>query len=312
MGADVSYVVTVYNKTAFLPLVVEGLRRQDGAFAREFVFVDDRSTDGSVEMLRALTADLPNTTIIEQTVNGGPARAINAGFAAATGRWIKALDGDDVLVPNATAVLLAAAQSAAAGLAYGQPVAYGQDAGYDELLSAVEGWRDGEPRGVTVFDDHLPESLGQSRMNPSCWLAERELVLRSGGADERVFIQDYSLELRMAAEGARFVRVANPIFLWLDEVSARLSGNERQILHDCNLAVANLFRDRSHLAGRYGNQAARRVLGRAWHWARRREGKGVGSGAFLRYLKARLGLWRVADLQASCRDFGGPIRRPSA
>ena len=49
----VSYVVTVYNKAPYLPFLLDGLARQQGGFAREFVFVDDGSSDGSLEALNA-------------------------------------------------------------------------------------------------------------------------------------------------------------------------------------------------------------------------------------------------------------------
>ena len=49
---SVSYVVTIYNKTAALPFLVAGLAAQEGDFEREFIFVDDGSTDGSVPLLR--------------------------------------------------------------------------------------------------------------------------------------------------------------------------------------------------------------------------------------------------------------------
>ncbi|MEW5729772.1 MAG: glycosyltransferase family 2 protein [Pseudomonadota bacterium] len=309
MANRVSFIVTVYNKAEFLPQVIEGLRRQQGDFDREFIFVDDGSTDGSPELIRRLGGDLPNLAVIEQP-NGGPARAMNVGLRAAAGDWIKGLDGDDILLPNATQLLLRACRQGGRGLAYGAPVAVGALAPYDRMLEAVEGWRTDEPRIVARFDDHLPHSLQQSRMNPSCWLAARDLVTAAGGADERVFIQDYSLELRMAAQGRPFVQLANPIFLWRQETEGRVSGNKRQILHDCNLAVAYLFIDRPDLFARYGRLAALRTLGRAWHWSRRHEGCGVVSGAFLRRAKAYLRLASVADIEASCADFGEPVRRP--
>ena len=70
----VSYVVTVYNKETALPFVIAGLYAQEGDFEREFIFVDDESSDGSVDVVRALTRDWANVTIVEQK-NGGPATA---------------------------------------------------------------------------------------------------------------------------------------------------------------------------------------------------------------------------------------------
>ena len=114
----VSYVVTVYNKAPYLPYVVEGLTSQLGEFEREFIFVNDGSSDGSLVVLRRLTAGLSDCRIIEQP-NRGPAIALNAGLDAARGDLIKTLDGDDMLTPRATVALLDALHTTEAGLAFG-------------------------------------------------------------------------------------------------------------------------------------------------------------------------------------------------
>ena len=61
----VSFIVTVYNKREFLPRVLAALAAQSGDFGREYVFVDDGSTDGSLAYLRAATAGWPQCRIIE-------------------------------------------------------------------------------------------------------------------------------------------------------------------------------------------------------------------------------------------------------
>lgn len=49
---DISYVITVYNKAPFLEAMLLSLGNQSGDFSREFIFVDDGSTDKSVEIIR--------------------------------------------------------------------------------------------------------------------------------------------------------------------------------------------------------------------------------------------------------------------
>ena len=71
----VSYVVPVFNKSRWLPAVLAALKNQRGDFAREYIFVDDGSTDDSLAVLRALTRDWPDTVVVAQA---------NAGSAAAT------------------------------------------------------------------------------------------------------------------------------------------------------------------------------------------------------------------------------------
>ena len=52
----VSYVATLFNKRAFLPYVIAGLAAQTGDFDRQYIFVDDGSSDDTVDVLRDLVA----------------------------------------------------------------------------------------------------------------------------------------------------------------------------------------------------------------------------------------------------------------
>ena len=103
----VSYVVPVFNKSRWLPAVLAALKNQRGDFAREYIFVDDGSTDDSLAVLRALTRDWPDTVVVAQA-NAGSAAATNAGIERARLPYIKFCDADDLLAADATRVLLAA------------------------------------------------------------------------------------------------------------------------------------------------------------------------------------------------------------
>jgi glycosyltransferase involved in cell wall biosynthesis len=296
----VSYVVTIYNKASVLPFLVAGLAAQDGDFAREIIFVDDGSTDDSAARLRELTAGWHNTTIVSQP-NAGPAPAFNAGVRRACGDFIKPVDGDDLLLPWATRRLLEAIEVT------GCPVAFGpQEARYDtsavpaEVLAA---WRH-ETGPVERLDDALRRSLHRAQTNPSAWLARADIVRRSGGCDELVFIQDYSIELRLAALGP-FARLTEPVFLAPRANPGRLSDNQAQILHDMNLALAYFIAERRDLPRDLARLGFVRAAARAWAWARRRGGKGFASPEFRLVSAARLGLLAPTpgNLRATCAPF---------
>ena len=78
----VSFLVPVYNKAPHLPAVLRQIARQTGDYPRQYVFVDDGSTDGSLEIVRELTADWDNTVIHGQS-NKGSAGATNASISLA-------------------------------------------------------------------------------------------------------------------------------------------------------------------------------------------------------------------------------------
>lgn len=305
----VSYVVTVFNKAAYLPAVIEGLRRQEGEFEREFIFVDDGSTDDSVSIIEREAADLPNVIVMTQK-NAGPSWALNAGFARARLPCVKGLDGDDVLVPRATTLLLEALDGTGCPVVYGSHLTYrpGQDPfagdGKAQALAAEP------PPAMRV--DHPLDRLVRGHLfgNPSSWLARCDLLLAAGGCDPAVFIQDVSITLRMAARGA-FAVLDYPVFLSPLEEETRLSGNQMQILHDINRAYANFFAEHAHLPEAMRRHASKRLTGRAWKWAKRQRGAGLMSPDFRRHLLCLLGFGDpVALMDASCRSFVGDIRVP--
>jgi len=306
---SVSYVVTVYNKVPVLPFLVAGLGAQEGDFDREFIFVDDGSTDDSRAVLRALTAGWSDVTIVGQA-NAGPAPALNAGFRRARGDYVKPMDADDLLLPWATRRLLEAIETAGCAVAFGP-----HSPTYDlaaEPAATLALWQH-EPHPIERCDDALRRSLYRAQTNPSAWLARAETVQRSGGCDERVFIQDYSVELRLAAQGA-FARLHEPVFLSPAAIPGRLSDNQAQILHDVNLALAHFIAERPGLPRDLARLGFVRAATRAWAWARRHGGKTARSREFRLVCGARLGFLAPtqANLLATCTAFAetNPIRVP--
>ncbi len=77
----VSFVVPVYNKAPYLKDVLAAIRDQVGDFEREYIFIDDGSTDGSIELIQELTLNWANV-IIHRQENHGSAHATNRGDRA--------------------------------------------------------------------------------------------------------------------------------------------------------------------------------------------------------------------------------------
>jgi glycosyltransferase involved in cell wall biosynthesis len=305
---DVSYVVTVYNKARYLPFVIAGLEAQAGSFSREFIFVDDGSTDDSAVVLRRLTARWPHCRILQQP-NQGPSIALNHGLAAATGAFIKTLDGDDMPTPQATAALLDALARTDAGLAFGASDIYDAMASVDTALARAQECRP-SPEAAAAMPA-LRASLRRAQMTTSSWLARAEIVRAAGGADDGVFVQDYSIELRLAA-ATPFARLPMIVFLQPLSAPGRQSEQSEQELHDLNLALARFVAHAPDLPPDLRRHALRRAAGRTWHYARRRLGRGYASRDFWRYVAAQLGIGPAdaAAIGATCDLFraSGKVR----
>jgi len=107
---DVSFVIAAYNAENTLESAIDSALAQVGV-SLEVIVVDDCSSDGTRELaLRCRDRD-DRVKLIVQPVNGGPAAARNAGFDAATGRWIAVLDADDTIHPQRLKRMIARAEA---------------------------------------------------------------------------------------------------------------------------------------------------------------------------------------------------------
>jgi len=90
-----SVVVPVYNEDAGIaPLVAEIVGSRSGRGGYEIVYVDDASTDATLETLTALAALRPELRIIRHRIRSGQSAAIHTGVKSARGPLIVTLDGD--------------------------------------------------------------------------------------------------------------------------------------------------------------------------------------------------------------------------
>lgn len=293
----VSFVVTVYNKEPFIPGMIASLVGQTGLDGVEYIFVDDGSTDSSLEILRRETVALRNVRIITQS-NAGPSIATNVGVKAAGNPYVKLLDADDLLVCNATVWLLACALEYDADIVIGKLGTYrvGEETAASQTL--VDGARH-------LIHDPLMTVIMSGTANTSGTLFRREAFLAAGGCDESVFIQDFSFFLRMAASGARLV-VADVTTALIPEIAEkRVSSMTGQALHDMNRAIWNLVRTDRLGTSRYKIAAMRRAARRTWKWSRRHRQSSILSMPFLLNLVSRLPLPVLAGwvLERSCKPY---------
>jgi glycosyltransferase involved in cell wall biosynthesis len=91
-----SIVIPVYNERELVPLLlsrVEAVHLPDG-LAKEIVLIDDHSTDGTREWLRALKTERPDLRITLHDTNRGKGAALRTGFGVATGDIVLVQDAD--------------------------------------------------------------------------------------------------------------------------------------------------------------------------------------------------------------------------
>jgi len=94
MPPKVSVIIPVYRCEPFLPACIASLRAQTMG-EMEFIFINDKSPDASLSILRAAQREDPRIRVIDLPENRGVSAARNAGLEAAQGEFIGFCDSDD-------------------------------------------------------------------------------------------------------------------------------------------------------------------------------------------------------------------------
>jgi dolichol-phosphate mannosyltransferase len=115
-GLEVSVVIPVCNEQGnVLPLAREIHAALEGRYRYETIFVDDGSTDGTADAVRAARKDgMPEIRLIRHSVRSGQSAAVATGVREARAPWIATLDGDGQNDPADIPDLLDAARNPAA------------------------------------------------------------------------------------------------------------------------------------------------------------------------------------------------------
>lgn len=117
----ISVISPVYNVAQYVERCMDSLRGQTLRDI-EVLFVDDKGTDNSVEIIRnyiALHALQDKWRVISMPENGGPGAARNKGIQEAKGEYIAFVDADDWVEPMMFEALYHAAKAANADLSAG-------------------------------------------------------------------------------------------------------------------------------------------------------------------------------------------------
>lgn len=143
MNPTVSIIIPIYNAQANLNRCIDSVLRQD---YREFecILVDDGSTDGSGAVCDTYAAEDERIYVIHKE-NSGVSDSRNIGIGQARGTYLQFLDSDDWITPDATGLLVRAAEEQQCDLVIadfyrvaGERVSHKGDIRDERLLSREE------------------------------------------------------------------------------------------------------------------------------------------------------------------------------
>lgn len=229
-----SIVIVSYNARVHLETCLRSLAAAPPAVPHDIVVVDNASSDGSVEAVRAfgraaLREGGPDVRVIEQASNAGFASANNVGIRATRGELVLLLNNDTLVPPGAIDALVerlrANPEAAVAGprLVDGDGVA---ELSFGPMISPFGEWRQKvvmglHARRVGMATRWVERATRRERfvdwVSGACLLVYRSAAERAGLLDERYFLYtedvDFCAAIRSQGQRILFAPAAEVIHL---------------------------------------------------------------------------------------------------
>jgi GT2 family glycosyltransferase len=241
-----SVILVGYNSAEWLPRALPALVHQDYPATFEVIFVDNGSSDDSVEFVRNA---FPSVRIIESERNGGYAGGNNFGARHALGDVLAFVNPDTCVTPNWLQELVRPlASNQSIGMTTSKIVRMDSPetintCGNDISLSGITTCHAaGLPAASITVDEDV------SAVSGAACAIRRDLFLRLGGFDEQFFMYledtDLSWRVRLAGYRCRLAArsvVAHDYAFGLTASKTELVERNRYLMLAKNLSVRSLF-----------------------------------------------------------------------
>ena len=190
----------------------------------EYIFVDDASSDSSIRVIEDAFKGKDNIYIAQNKKNLGPSIRLNQGAATASGKYLFLMDADDILISDALQVMHSAILKENADFIFGFQK--------KSELSQKQLLEKNLPLDTDYQLSTKPlDTILNGKYIRMSYLVTKELYAKSNGADERIFIQDESLPLRLGYHADKMISLAKPA-IYAPKSTQALSKNKTQQIHD--------------------------------------------------------------------------------
>lgn len=187
----VSVIIPCYNCVSFVRRAINSVLNQTFQ-DYELLLIDNRSTDGTLQLLHSFLEQYPSRIAIYSENKAGAPAARNHGLAMARGEWIQFLDADDELHPEKLARQIELVQGRQTGVVIGNYIIEREQGRLRENRYGIKDpWK-----GLIVSD------LGVTSSN--MWKKE-DLVAVNGWNEDMTSSQEYELMFRLLKNGSTFL-----------------------------------------------------------------------------------------------------------
>jgi glycosyltransferase involved in cell wall biosynthesis len=240
---DISYILCIYRSYG----IENGLysiinQKTNTEISREVIIVNDASQDDAIEIsCNLLDKFSVSYKVVNNDTNYGPSISFNIGARNASGNYLVFMDADDFIPSQVEEKTLDILKTEKGDWLFGKTYKIIDDIGEKEMdhISDLNNMK-----YLAVTNNILNYVLTKTRIAATYLMVEEELFERSGGFDEKCFIQDVPIFLRLAINSKKLIYCENYLFYFKRSVDS-LSSKLRQVNGDGFLSQYNFLKEHS-------------------------------------------------------------------
>ena len=194
-----SYILYVHNNEETIHKVIDSLAKINGNFRKEFIIIDDGSSDQSLQVIKSHIKVLPRATVITQE-HLGSAISINKAISLVKADYVHFVSAKYETDSYETQELINACEEYKAEVAFYSELSSNKVKVKSDKIKLIE-----QPLTAIIAGDKFSNirNIGEAGS-----LVSYNLLVKIDGADENIYSVNPSLSLRCAGS-SKFICISN-------------------------------------------------------------------------------------------------------
>lgn len=283
LKSGITVIVTVFNKAKFIENTLKSIEPQMTKNV-QLIIVDDGSSDDSKKKINNFLKNKKYNFKFISKPNTGPSISINTAAKFVKFSHIKIVDGDDIIAPDSLKYMFSEMERLKLDLLYG----------HWEWIKNIFNYKfkkDSSPS--FIFNNAFKKFILSGWGGSSNLMVRTDAFKKVGGFDESVFVQDYSLPLKIAGFHLRnktnkrlSVGLSKKLICVGPEfIENRVMSNKAQTLYDLSIATINFIETHPFIDKKIIEKCKKKILSRCWSWQKKELGVSFVSKNYFLFLK---------------------------